>query len=176
MPRPTRVFIAADANSQARRLAKVFGESADFVVTGFGATANLTQLAPDKIDLIVAESQNPAAFQALSQAGVPTVWLVPPGSARPLDLGGTNATLPLHASPAQIRAASAAVAAGLHVEPPSRGQSPGREDEVAFQEALTERELQVLNLLADGLSNPVIAKRLGVSRNTVKFHVSSIIG
>jgi NarL family two-component system response regulator LiaR len=40
---------------------------------------------------------------------------------------------------------------------------------------LTERELEVLRLLVDGMSNPEIADRLVVSRSTAKFHVSSIL-
>jgi two-component system, NarL family, response regulator LiaR len=40
---------------------------------------------------------------------------------------------------------------------------------------LTERELEVLALLIEGLSNPQIAERLVVSRSTAKFHVSSIL-
>lgn len=41
-------------------------------------------------------------------------------------------------------------------------------------EALTPRELEVLEVLAQGLSNRAIAARLAISEHTVKFHVSSI--
>jgi DNA-binding NarL/FixJ family response regulator len=40
---------------------------------------------------------------------------------------------------------------------------------------LSARERQVLHLLADGASNKVIARRLGITPNTAKFHVASII-
>jgi len=43
-------------------------------------------------------------------------------------------------------------------------------------EALTPREIDVLELLAEGLSNKGIARRLGISDQTVKFHVASICG
>jgi DNA-binding NarL/FixJ family response regulator len=42
------------------------------------------------------------------------------------------------------------------------------------EEALTEREDQVLHLVAQGLANKQIAIRLGISAHTVKFHISSI--
>jgi len=42
-------------------------------------------------------------------------------------------------------------------------------------EELTPREMDVLKLLVDGMSNPQIAEELVVSRSTVKFHVSSIL-
>jgi DNA-binding NarL/FixJ family response regulator len=45
-----------------------------------------------------------------------------------------------------------------------------------FDEPLTAREIQVLELLAEGLPNKTIATRLGISDQTVKFHVSSISG
>lgn len=40
---------------------------------------------------------------------------------------------------------------------------------------LTPRELDVLALLAEGASNKMIAKRLGISVHTAKFHVSSLL-
>ena len=45
----------------------------------------------------------------------------------------------------------------------------------APQYDLTPRELDVLALLVQGMSNPDIAEQLVVSRSTVKFHVSSIL-
>jgi len=51
-----------------------------------------------------------------------------------------------------------------------------RRDGDAFAEPLTAREVQVLELLAEGLPNKSIAERLGISDQTVKFHVSSISG
>lgn len=41
--------------------------------------------------------------------------------------------------------------------------------------ALTPRELEVLMLLAEGASNKTIARRLGISTHTVKFHVGQLI-
>lgn len=43
-----------------------------------------------------------------------------------------------------------------------------------YVEPLTSREQEVLELLAEGLPNKAIAARLGISDQTVKFHVASI--
>jgi two-component system nitrate/nitrite response regulator NarL len=43
-------------------------------------------------------------------------------------------------------------------------------------EPLTPRELEVLQLIAQGLSNRRIAERLGISEHTAKFHVNAIVG
>jgi len=47
---------------------------------------------------------------------------------------------------------------------------------VQSSEPLTARELQVLQLVAQGLPNKGIARRLGISENTAKFHVASLCG
>jgi DNA-binding NarL/FixJ family response regulator len=49
------------------------------------------------------------------------------------------------------------------LEPPSLAAHP-----------LSPRELQVLNLAADGLTNKEIAYRLGISERTVQFHLNSV--
>jgi DNA-binding NarL/FixJ family response regulator len=41
--------------------------------------------------------------------------------------------------------------------------------------ALSPRELEVLAAMADGASNKVIARRLGISFHTAKFHVAAIL-
>ena len=43
-------------------------------------------------------------------------------------------------------------------------------------ETLTPREREVLRVLAEGLPNKAIARRLGISDQTVKFHLASICG
>ena len=43
-------------------------------------------------------------------------------------------------------------------------------------EGLTPREIEVLELVAEGLSNKAVAVRLGISDQTVKFHLTSISG
>jgi NarL family two-component system response regulator YdfI len=44
-----------------------------------------------------------------------------------------------------------------------------------LQEPLSARELEVLGLMSEGLSNKLVAHRLGISDHTVKFHVTSIL-
>ncbi len=41
--------------------------------------------------------------------------------------------------------------------------------------ALTQREFDVLALMAEGASNKMIARQLGISVHTVKFHVGSLL-
>jgi DNA-binding CsgD family transcriptional regulator len=48
-------------------------------------------------------------------------------------------------------------------------------DSRAEDAALTPRELEVLSLMAEGASNKTIARRLGISVHTAKFHVGSLL-
>jgi DNA-binding CsgD family transcriptional regulator len=53
--------------------------------------------------------------------------------------------------------------------------SLGAAAEPAADVALTARELEVLALLAEGASNKLIARRLGISAHTAKYHVASLL-
>jgi len=49
-------------------------------------------------------------------------------------------------------------------------------DDLTAIEPLTPREIEVLELVTEGLPNKAIAVRLGISDQTVKFHLASIMG
>jgi DNA-binding NarL/FixJ family response regulator len=85
---------------------------------------------------------------------------------------GVRGVLPLDSSAEELSAAIRALAAGLMVGA-SQLITSGAERPVEAG-PLTEREVQVLKLLAGGLANKQIALQLGISEHTVKFHVSSI--
>ena len=89
--------------------------------------------------------------------------------------------VPIDAPAEQLQAAIQAAAQGLIVLP---GFHPSwlyeRTPVVATgtlpvtDEALTSREREVLELVSQGLSNKLIARKLQISEHTVKFHISSI--
>jgi len=59
-------------------------------------------------------------------------------------------------------------------DPERVGLQSGVRETGGLVEPLTPREQEVLELLAEGLPNKAIAARLGISDQTVKFHVASI--
>ncbi|MBD2306257.1 response regulator transcription factor [Chroococcidiopsis sp. FACHB-1243] len=95
---------------------------------------------------------------------------------------GVKAILPRSASAEEILQAVEAVATGLVVLHPDAidllltllPMSERVVEATPPLQALTSREIEVLGMLAEGLGNKAIAKRLGISEHTVKFHVSSI--
>jgi DNA-binding NarL/FixJ family response regulator len=97
---------------------------------------------------------------------------------------GARAVLDRSASHNEIIAALKAVTAGLIVVAPQLLTTLFKE--APFADALsrvndagharlTSRELEVLAAMADGASNKVIARRLGISFHTAKFHVAAIL-
>jgi len=93
--------------------------------------------------------------------------------------------LPLDCSTEELLAALQALQEGLIAGTPSLmepllvglSQYDSSSGEVLADppiELLTERETQVLQLLAQGLANKQIAFALGISEHTVKFHISSV--
>ncbi len=174
MQRALRVFIIAENDTECRKLSRTFEEAPGFDVVGVTATLNSGALQAARFDVAVIQAPQiirPATFPG---AHVPTLYLLSDESSQAKELTGKNAVLSRNASAPQVRAAAMAVAVGLRIA--TNDLAPvENEAELAFVEPLTDRELRVLNLVADGLSNPKIARVLSISRNTVKFHVSSII-
>jgi DNA-binding CsgD family transcriptional regulator len=175
MQQALRVFIVAENDTECRKLSRTFEEAPGFVVVGVTATSILASAQAASFDVVViqaAQVLRPAPFPG---APIPTLYLLSDEGSQPKELTGKNAVLSRNASAPQIRAAAMAVAAGLQIARTNSSAAAQNETKLAFVEPLTDRELRVLNLLADGLSNPQIARLLSISRNTVKFHVSSII-
>ena len=95
---------------------------------------------------------------------------------------GARGALSRSTAPHAIASAALAVAAGHWVLDESfasallhLGEGRDSPPPPAVPGLLSPRELQVLTLLSEGLSNRDIATRLGISRHTAKFHVNAIL-
>jgi DNA-binding CsgD family transcriptional regulator len=92
-----------------------------------------------------------------------------------------RAWLPPGVTAGELTAAVFAAAQDLIVltKEQARHRLPGRgelgDQRGDFVESLTNRELQVLRMLANGLGNKEIAGQLGISDHTAKFHVGQIL-
>jgi DNA-binding CsgD family transcriptional regulator len=117
---------------------------------------------PDDADVVLADGAAP-------DGGPPAVLL-----------GGGNdsaqaGVLPHDASAEQIDAAIRAVGTGLVVrsaEAPRPAFNAMTERELNL---LTPREVEILAAIGNGLSNKAVARQLGISQHTVKFHVESLL-
>jgi DNA-binding NarL/FixJ family response regulator len=112
--------------------------------------------------LLVGDAPSTAELNALLRAGVRGVLLP-------------------EASGDELAIALRAVIQGLVVLEPLVGRALAAATPLASaldagpEESLTDREQEVLQLLALGLPNKTIATRLHISEHTVKFHVGSIL-
>jgi DNA-binding NarL/FixJ family response regulator len=89
------------------------------------------------------------------------------------------AYLPSDVDAAALNAAVRAAATGLIVLDPTVAGATGVHAHVRTSEStetLTAREREVLLLVAEGLPNKAIARELGISEHTAKFHVGSLLG
>jgi DNA-binding NarL/FixJ family response regulator len=104
---------------------------------------------------------------------------------RPVDRDRLRRSLPAEgvsvvgeaATIAEAHARGDAVDAYLLAARPSATSAAVAEDDTGdsvFLEALTPREVEVLEVLAEGLPNKAIARRLSISDQTVKFHIAAI--
>ncbi len=143
-----------------------------------------------------------SAGQSASTAAIPIVYLLPDAARielhprAGLDREGLGwGLLRRQSSPGTILHALQCALDGLGIFDPalvSLNPDPGAENmaprytiydrtdslmnEMGLSETLTSRELQVLKLIAEGLSNKQAAQALGIRENTVKFHVNAILG
>ena len=89
---------------------------------------------------------------------------------------GVRAVLRPDASAEELTAAVAATRAGLLVlHPDAVGAAAPTAGTAVAPMTLTPREHDVLEMMAEGMSNRAIALRLKISRHTVKFHVASVL-
>jgi DNA-binding NarL/FixJ family response regulator len=108
--------------------------------------------------------------------GLPVLVLAEGAAALAALRAGARGVLPPDAPGPVLEAALHALARGLAVLPP--GLLPallGRDAPAPPESGLTRREREVLELLAAGASNKVIARQLGLSFHTAKAHVAAVL-
>jgi len=116
-------------------------------------------------------SGNPAVMVLLPEASLAVeVWA-----------GKPQGIILRDSPPAALTAALEALDKGLTVLDPAISEAllpqPHFNTENGYlTDDLTPRELEVLHLLAEGLPNKTIARQLGISEHTVKFHINALMG
>jgi DNA-binding NarL/FixJ family response regulator len=175
---PIRVLVLSDDPLIRAGLNAVLVEEESLEVIGQSALAELSEslleaFLPDAI-LIECETLRPELQTNLLAFMVPYVVLtdtVEQGSiGRHIDNQiPRNSEVPL------LRAALHAVTVGLTVRPAvSKDHDHRLPLEISLEE-LTARETEVLQLIAEGLTNRAIGQSLSIKESTVKFHVNKIL-
>ena len=147
----------------------------------------MRQFAPDVVLLDASDLPISRLLPGLSVPSASSAFVVLLEPAHRSDImralqSGVRAVIAHDAHPREITAALEAAHGGLVVFSPeilemllpSSSELAG-EGELPPAEPLSERESEVLAMMAEGAGNREIAARLKISENTVKFHVSSIL-
>ncbi|RLT26197.1 MAG: DNA-binding response regulator [Chloroflexi bacterium] len=125
----------------------------------------------DRVDVLVLDAG--AEFEVDRE--VATVVLAEPGTALVIPEDAPGALLRRDASATELDLAVRGVAAGLRVIDPAFATHEPPSGEAPTGAPLTPREIEVLQLLASGMTNRGAALALGISEHTVKFHVGSVL-
>lgn len=175
-----RVFVVSRSSTPRARLAALC-RTAGLEVVGEGVALPDSLSGP--VDAIVALDDDADTPDPHDDAA-PALVLVsdrPGARDRAAQSSGRGwAVVPLHAEAEDLASAAWAAVRGFAVSPAVHGESqaaaPNTRDAVESFEPMTPREREILELLAQGLSNRAIAGALGISEHTVKFHLASIYG
>jgi DNA-binding NarL/FixJ family response regulator len=140
-------------------------------------------VAPDAADVVVRDASSARdALAAIAEGfGAPTILLVDDPHvdvALAALRAGAAAVLARQSDARELQAALAAIGAGLVVLDAAVRDALApcvTASRAALAEPLTERERQVLAMLAGGLTNRRIAERLAIGEQTVKAHVAAIL-
>ncbi len=183
---PLRLALVAEdplaRGALSRALSDQGGEA--FIVVASGTLAELEAARAEPPDVVLWDvglrlSETEGRLEA-PELGAPVLALVPDEGAGELALAaGARGLLFRDASPENLLVALQAVGRGLAVFEPSlspvRPTSRAAASPTLSPESLTPREREVLALLAEGLSNKLIADRLSISEHTAKFHVNAVL-
>lgn len=182
-----RVVILASTLAMRTGLRTLLTADEHIDVTAEASDLSELETLPPETDILVAlaEAATRPDLERLTHQADPAlaVLLLSDESFAAQDLAGLPlrawGLLPLDATEEELLASIYALYQGLMVGTPAffqplidRAIPPVSEDFLV--EELTEREMEVLDLLAEGLANKQIALELSISEHTVKFHVSSI--
>lgn len=183
---PIRLHIVADDPLVRAGLARLLDSLDECAVVAQSGSTELLQDAAEAdqvetADLILWDLgwDGDAALPAWETVDAPIIALAAADvDAAALWNAGVTGLLPRDAAPERLLAAAQAVMHGLSVFDAAAGLAPGADgplDDAPPLEELTPREAEVLNLLAEGLTNKAIAQALQISSHTVKFHVNAIM-
>ena len=178
---PPRLLVVGE-DALARAGLRAVAEAAGMRVVADVSPAQVDETVDDDVDAVAWDVAPRGPLDALRglSARLPVVALVwAEEQAGEAMAAGARAVLLRDRLEERLLPAVAAAAAGLVAVDQAVADSvlrPPPAPTPALVEPLTARELEVVQLLAEGLTNRRIGERLGISEHTAKFHVNSILG